>query len=130
MSTTNNAVLQAIGNNAQPQALADNLVAGPAATQGTAVRLPGNMNRCLKAAATGSFILPSIGTGEANDTVWVINDTAVTINVYPAAGEKMVSVANAAFAVTAGNSAVFVPVVNCVDNYPSTLSWCAGLVTG
>lgn len=122
MSTTNNAVMTAV-NKANVEA-----VAGPAAAQGTAVRLTNALTRCTKAAATGSFILPSILSGEASEAMIVVNDSAVTINVYPAVGEKTNGAANTAFAVTTGLSAFCVPVVASVGNYPSTLDWRCALV--
>jgi hypothetical protein len=117
MSTTNYAVLQAF-NSANVEA-----VAGLPAAQGTATRLTHLLTRCTKAAATGSFILPSISTGEANEPMVVVNDTGVTINIYPAVGEKTNGSVNGVFAITTGASGICIPVVNSTYNYPSTLDW-------
>jgi hypothetical protein len=123
MSTTNNAVLQAF-NVANVE-----VVAGPAAAPGTAVRLTNTLSRCTKAASTGSFILPSIGTGEANEPMILVNDSAVTVNIYPAANEKTNGNAQAtAFQVTTGLTGICIPVVNSVGNYPTTLDWRCALI--
>lgn len=111
------------GANLQGQTIQDGLVGGPATTQNTATRLSGPICRCTKSVASGSFILPSIGTGEANDGVIVINDSGQTILVYPAAGEKMIGSANSPFSVTNGNSAFFTPIVTSLGNNPTTLDW-------
>ena len=122
MSTTNNAVLF----NAQSANV--EAVAGPAAAPGTATRLTNALTRCTKAVSTGSFILPSIGTGEASENMWVVNDSAVTVNIYPATGEKTNGSANGAFAVTTGLTGVCVPVLNSPNNYPTTLDWRCALI--
>jgi len=126
MSVTNLAVMFVIGGNNQGMANQE-LVPGPAATQATAVRVSNQMARVTKSVATGSLILPSIGTGEATEMVTIVNDTAVTINIYPATGEKMNGVANATFQITTGLSGVFIPVVNSTGN-PTTLDWRAALI--
>jgi hypothetical protein len=122
MSTTNNAVLFCSGFPTVE------VVPGPAATQSTAVRLTNRQSRITKSVATGSVILPSIGTGEANEPMLVINDTAGTVNIYPATGEKTNGAANTAFAVTTGLTGICVPVLASTYNYPSTLDWRCALI--
>lgn len=122
MSTTNNALLLVVGGNLQGAFTAE-LVPGPAAAQNTATRMNSPLTHVLKSVSTGSLQLPSILNGEANELMWVVNDTGVTVNVYPAVGEKTNGNLNTAFAVTANVSAVFVPVLNSTLNYPSTLDW-------
>lgn len=126
MSVTNNAVMFALGNN-QGQAAVE-LVGGPAATQNTATRINNQIARVTKAVATGSFQLPSMLNGEANELIWVVNDTAVTINVYPAVGEKTNGGTNTAFQITTGLTGVFIPVLASPNNYPSTLDWRCALI--
>lgn len=127
MSVTNNAVLFVVGGNLQGSFSAE-LVPGPAATQNTATRINSPLTHVLKSVSTGSLQLPSILNGEANELIWVVNDTAVTVNVYPAPGEKTNGNANTAFAVTAGVTGAFIPVLNSVNNYPSTLDWRCALI--
>lgn len=127
MSTTNNAVMFVVGGNLQGSFTAE-LVGGPAATQNTATRINSPLTHVLKSPSTGSFILPSILNGEANELMWVVNDTGNTINVYPAVGEKTNGTPNAAFQITANIAAVFVPVLNSTANYPSTLDWRCTLI--
>jgi hypothetical protein len=118
MSATNDAIRFVAGNRFMSE-----VSGGPAAAQATAMRLNNTYSRCTKAAANASFILPSIGTGEANEIMMVINDSASTINIYPAVGEKNNGSANGAITIAAGTTGVFVPVLNSVYNYPSTLDW-------
>lgn len=127
MATTNNALLFVVGGNLQGTFTAE-LVPGPAATQNTATRINSPLTHVLKSVSTGSLILPSILNGEANELMWVVNDTGVTVNVYPAVGEKTNGGLNTAFAVTAGVAAVFVPILNSTLNYPSTLDWRCALI--
>lgn len=125
MSVTNNAVLFGFSNDGQNIV---ELVPGPAATQNTATRINNEVIRVLKSVSTGSLILPSILNGEANEVITVVNETAVTINVYPAVGEKTNGGLNTAFQITTGLSAIFFPVLNSVNNYPSTLDWRCALI--
>lgn len=125
MSVTNNAVLFGFSNDGQNIV---ELVPGPAATQNTATRINNELIRVLKSVSTGSLILPSILNGEANEVVTVVNETGVTINVYPAVGEKTNGNLNTAFQITASISAIFFPVLNSVNNYPSTLDWRCTLI--
>jgi hypothetical protein len=125
MSVTNLAVMQVIAAGARPSV---ELVAGPAAAQATAVRMNNAVVRCTKGAATGSFILPSILSGEANEFMMLVNDTAVALNVYPWVGEKLGGTLNAAASVPAGTTGIFLPILNGVNN-PTTLDWRPAIFT-
>ena len=122
MSVTNLAVMRMIGG------ANFELAAGPAAAQATATRLNNTLCRCTRGVATGSFILPSILSGEANQEIWLVNDTAGALNVYPAVGEKNGGTLNAAVSVASGAAAVFIPVLN-ITNNPSSTDWRNGVVT-
>jgi hypothetical protein len=120
MSTTNNAVLFIASQN-RGQVI--ELSSSVAAAQAGATRMSGPLCRVTKAVSTGSFILPQISSGEATDFMVLVNDTAVSLNVYPSPSEKINGTANAALSVPAGQSGFFVPVLNSVNNYPTTLDW-------
>lgn len=106
------------------------VVAGPAAAQNTATRITNRFTRCIKAASTGSLVLPAIANGEANEPVLVMNDAANSINVYPGLGEKINGgSANAPIAVAAGASIMLFPVLNSPQVYPSTLDWRGAVIT-
>jgi len=125
MSVTNNAVLFVFSNDGQTIV---ELVPGPAAAQNTAVRINNEVIRVLKSVSTGSLQLPSMLNGEANEAIVVVNETAVTINIYPAVGEKTNGNTNTAFQITTGISGIFIPVLASVGNYPSTLDWRCALI--
>lgn len=109
MTVANDALLVTLGQNQFP--VYDGLVSNVAAAQAAATRLTGSVNRVTKAVSTGSFILPQMLTGEADSNmVFVINDSANSINVYPAVGETMSGSANAAFSIGAGTSGIFIRV--------------------
>jgi len=127
MSPTKNAILT-LGAR-QGSAPITEPASSVAAAQAGATRVNGAICRVKLAVATGSFILPSIGSGEAMTAMTVVNDTAVAINVYPAVGEKMNGSANTALSVASGASGVFFPVLNSVLNYPTTLDWRAAVVS-
>lgn len=124
MSTTNLAIMFSMS-----QAVME-VIAGPAAAQNTATKLTNALSRCLKAASTGSFVLPTILTGDANEPMILVNDSANSVNVYPGLGEKINGgSANAPIAVAAGASLVVFPVLNSPGVYPSTLDWRGAVIT-
>jgi hypothetical protein len=92
----------------------DNLAAAGNAVQTAATPVPGSASRCtLSGAAANSFILDRILSGEAADElIFMINDSANTINVFPAVGENQNGAANAGLAIAAGKSAIFVRISN------------------
>lgn len=109
MSVANDALLVTLGQNQFP--VYDGLVSSVAAAQAGATRLTGNVNRITKAVSTGSFILPQMATGEADSSlVFVINDSANSIDIFPFVGETINGSANASFAVGAGTSAICIRV--------------------
>jgi hypothetical protein len=109
MTVANDALLIACGQNQFP--VYDGLVGVAVATQNAATRLTGNVNRVTKSVNTGSFVLPQMLTGEADSSmVFVINDSANTINIYPFVGETMQGSANATFQITTGTSGFFLRV--------------------
>jgi hypothetical protein len=108
MSVANTALLYNLALLAFP--VTDDLVSTVAASQSGATVLIGELCRVIKASNTGSFMLKSLLNEEAPPIVFVVNDSANTINIYPAVGETMQGSANAAFQITAGLSAIFVAV--------------------
>jgi hypothetical protein len=100
------------------------VVGGPAAAQATATKLTNALSRVTKSVATGSFILPSILSGEASEPMLLINDTGGTVNVYPATGEKINgAAANSPITFGGGTGYIFFPVLASPGVYPSTLDW-------
>src|SRR5258708_34961232 len=84
--------------------------------------------------ASAAMTLKSLLSNEAPGLVWLINDSANTIAVFCFAGEKMNGVANASFAVTAGNSAIFVAVPTQIKRKGgasggATLDWRSALIS-
>lgn len=108
MSVANDALLVNLGLNQFP--VYDNLNSSVTA-QGTATRLLGAVNRVTTAAANGSFVLPSLVSLEADSgLIFVINDSAQTIKVFPFTGETNGGVANASLSIPTGQSGIFVAV--------------------
>lgn len=87
--------------------LTDNLSAGPAASQATAIPVISQNSRVLVSAANGSVQLPDQLTNVAPNMMFVLNDSPNAINVYPFAGQNMNGVANAALTIAAGGFAFF-----------------------
>jgi hypothetical protein len=125
MSVTNLAVMFVIASGTRASV---ELVAGPAAAQNTATRLNNAVVRCTRGVATGSFILPSILSNEANEAIMLVNDTAGALNVYPWVGEKLGGTLNAAASVGAGTTGIFLPILNSSGN-PTTLDWRPAIFT-
>lgn len=76
--------------------------------------------RVNKSATDAGIILPSILSGEAEAPVIVINDSANTLKVYPAAGEKLNGSLNTAVSVTTGQVFMAFPDFNFLGG---TLDW-------
>jgi hypothetical protein len=103
--------------------LDDNLLGGALAAQAGATSLTRNVSRCTKSsAATASFILRDILTNDTDSIVWVINDSANSINVYPFVGQNINGSLNTALAVAAGGFAFF-------SRIQATLDWRAAAFT-
>jgi hypothetical protein len=121
MSTTNNAILF-LKSQAEGASTVE-VSSSAAASQGTATRLTNNLSRCKQAVSTGSFILPSILSGEASREMWLVNDSAVAVNVYPAKSEKVNGNVDTALSVPAGQTGLFIPILASTYVYPSPLNW-------
>lgn len=72
----------------------------------------GETVRVTQASAGSSMLLKSVLSGDAAPLTFVINDSAVSINVFPAVGEQNNGVTNAVLAIPAGQSGIFVRVPN------------------
>ena len=106
MSAINNGVLRAGKDQVfRVGMLNDDLGSTVNAAQAGATALTSAFNRVTSGAATASFILKSMITIEAPRLCIVVNDGPNSINIYPAVGETMNGVANAALAVAAGATA-------------------------
>jgi hypothetical protein len=88
--------------------LMDDLSSSASATQSGAVALNGTFHRVTAGASGTSYIMKSMLSKEAPYIVIVVNDGPNSINVYPAVGETMNGSANAAQAVAAGATGIFV----------------------
>ena len=85
-------------------ALDDVLSTSTANAQAAATPIKNAVSRVTVATASGSLILPDILTNVAEDMIWVLNDTAQTINVFPFVSSSINGAANTALALTAGPS--------------------------
>lgn len=94
--------------NANLFVLNDDMTATAGGGQGVGPRLNIGMNRFTVVKTAGdSAQLPSINDREIDGHVIVINETANSMNVFPATGDSMNTVANAAAAVAANSAAFF-----------------------
>jgi len=93
-----------------PMPFMDNIGTGPASAQGTAVLATPTVVRVTKSVASGSLILPSILTNEADPMTIVINDSGQTVLVYAAKGESMDGSLNGNRSVATGGVAFFLRV--------------------
>lgn len=94
-------------------AFVDNLAGAANNAQAGATPLISEVNRVTKSTASlNSFILKSILSGDASVLIFVLNDSANTINVFPFVGENQNGVANAGLAIAAGAAGVFSMVQN------------------
>src|SRR5215831_13868110 len=89
--------------------------------QGTAWPLK-RSSRVNGAASNAGVILPSLLTGEAEAPIVVVNDSANTIKVYPALGEKVNGSLNTAVSLTTGQVIVLFPDFNSPTG-GGTLDW-------
>jgi hypothetical protein len=76
--------------------------------------------RVNNAAANAGVILPSILNGEAEAPIVVVNDSAQSIKVYPASGEKVNGSLNTAVTLTTGQCIFLFPDFNWLGG---TLDW-------
>jgi hypothetical protein len=103
----------------------DNRTASGNNTQTGASPINGQLTRCLIAGATtNSFILKSVLTGDGWPLVFVVNDSPVALNIFPAVGDFNNGVLNQALSVPAGQSGIFVRVPNHIaSQQSSTPGW-------
>lgn len=108
-SNTNNALLSAL-RGPWPSLVNDDIfIAAGVTTQAAATAVArSGANRVVSAPSGGAILLPAmLNADEGGDIVFVINDSANSINVFPMPGETMLGAANAAFAVAAGAFGMF-----------------------
>jgi hypothetical protein len=99
--------------------LVDNVQAGPASNQGTAVPLKATKTILTQpAAANGSLVLKPILDGSANTWVIVVNVSGQTVLIYPAVGENLGGTLNASLTVPSGQCAICFPVLNAIGGGP------------
>ena len=124
MSVTTNAIMFSMSRQVME------VVGGPATAQATATKLTNALSRCTKSVANGSFILPSILSGEASEPMILINDTGGVITIYPAVGEKINgAAANTPVTFGGGVGYILFPVLNSPQVYPTTLDWRGNSIT-
>lgn len=109
MSVANDALLVNLGLNQFP--VVDDLVTA-ATTQATATRCLGQVNRFVKVASTATAVLPSLLSLEAPTIIFIINDGANTLVLWPF-GTETINGANAVLSggIPAGQSAICIAVV-------------------
>ena len=136
MSQLNNdALLEILSEDGWPQGDEFQIFAGAGTTQAAALRLKSASHRVVKnLTANAALVLGQISSGEPPSMAWVINDSGNTVNVFCWPGESMNGVANASFAVTAGNAAVFFRVPAQIKRKGGTsgggsLNWSSALLT-
>jgi hypothetical protein len=107
MTVANDALLNALGN--EGLQIYDNLSA-PNTTQATATKCIGQVCRFTKVAATGTAVLPSLVSYEAQFLAFVINDDPTNALLVWPFGTETKNGANSALSVPAGQSAIFIAV--------------------
>jgi hypothetical protein len=107
MSVANDALLSALGAEGLP--VIDNLSAANT-TQATATRCTAQVSRFTKVAATGTAVLPSLLSYEAQFLVFVINDDPTNALLLWPFGTETKNGANSAFSVPVGQSAICIAV--------------------
>lgn len=105
MSTTNTSLMGHLGRHRF--SLDDNKTAGTASSQSGATAITSQVSRVTSAISNGSVILQDMLTKVAPTIVWVINDSANTIQAYPFSGQNVNGSLNAALAIAAGGFGFF-----------------------
>jgi hypothetical protein len=90
----------------------DDVTASSTTTQAGATAITAECTRVTLSPANGSLILRSLTTLDAPPIVFVVNDSANTIKVYPATGENLSGTQNASLSIPSGESGIFVSVPN------------------
>jgi|SRR5579883_1934261 len=107
MSLANDSLLANLA--LQGFAVTDNQAAQNTA-QATGTSIVGDLFRVTTAVNNGACVLKSSISNEASPLVFVVNDSASTIKVYPAVGESMGGTTNASLSIPSGQSGIFVRV--------------------
>jgi hypothetical protein len=107
MSVANDALLLNLGLNGF--VVVDDLSA-LTTVQNTATRCTGQVNRFIKVAATGTAVLPSVNSLEAQGLVFIVNDDPANALLLWPQGAETKNGANSSFSVTAGQSAICIAV--------------------
>lgn len=103
MSTTNTSLLGHLGR--QRFSLDDDKTAGSASSQAGATAITSAVSRITSAVASGSVVLRDMLTNDApSPLMWVLNDSANTIQIYPFGAQTINGSANP-LAVVAGGFA-------------------------
>lgn len=111
MSAINTGILRAAregGFHNLGTTLVDGVRSSALATQTAATPLTAELHRVTAGSATASFIMKSMISKEAPLVVVLVNDGPNSVNVYPAVGETMNGSSNAAQAVAAGATGIFI----------------------
>jgi hypothetical protein len=134
-AATNDSLLEALAGDGWPLGDEVFIAAGAGTTQAAGLAFRSSAMRVIgNGTANASMTLKSLVSNDAPGIFWLINESANNIAVFPFSGEKMNTVANAAFSVTAGNAAVFVPTPPQIKRKGGTsgggsLNWAASLIS-
>jgi hypothetical protein len=132
---TNDSLLEALSADGWPLGDEVFIPAGAGVTQAAGLPFKSSAQRVTgNGTANAAMTLKSLVSNEASGVFWLINDSANNVAVFPFSGEKMNTVLNAAFSVTAGNAAIFVPTPTQIKRKGGTsgggsLNWAAALIT-
>lgn len=105
MSTTNTSLMGHLGRHRI--SIDDNKTAGTASSQTGANAITSQLSRITSAIANGSVILQDMLTNVAPSIIWVLNDSANTIQVYPYSGQNVNGSLNTPLAIAAGGFGFF-----------------------
>lgn len=108
MSAINVALMGHLARQNMGFAFQDDLSAGPAAAQATALPVITQCTRVTVASSTGSMLLPDILTNNSPNLMFLLNDSANTINVYAFSGQNVNGSLNGFLAIAAGGFGIFV----------------------
>jgi hypothetical protein len=132
---TNDALLETLAIDGWPVGDEIFIPAGAATTQAGGLAFKASAHRVTaNGTANASMTMRSLLSNDAPPMAWLINDSANTVAVFCAAGEKMNGGANGSFSVTAGNAAVFIAIPVQIKRKGGasgggTLDWRAALIS-
>src|SRR6266852_9302713 len=130
---TNDSLLESLAVDGWPLGDEVFIPAGAGTTQAAGLPFKSSAMRVsANATVSASMTLKSLISNESPGICWLINDSGNTVAVFPFSGEKMNTVLNASFAVTAGSAAIFVPTPPQIKRKGGTsgggsLNWAASL---